>query len=299
MTINAQKIRNSLVSLAMPSTASERTTVGQYAPFDADWNYKDIPHLAEVHHQVDGVVIEASDVHISNIFLQKVGPFSIPMIVYIGEQSGAGIVYFGIAGPFVLMISTTWESIDSTRTRVVTRYEVFSKRLLRPFHGLIHRMLSRNYDVLMSADLPMREQRGRLRASGYTFAGDTTGYAFRQSTNVHLRNVITPEVHRKTSIDLRIEDVVEGSSVHGGKAEDGVRVDRRGSIISLYPRICNHEGADLECAALQGSGLRCPWHGRVVKPIGVVDLASNTVTDVAADTKIHIDGRQLRIERSL
>ena len=48
------------------------SSVGKYYKDDADWNYKDVPHLKEMHKQVDDVVIKAEDRMMSSIFFQKI-----------------------------------------------------------------------------------------------------------------------------------------------------------------------------------------------------------------------------------
>ena len=297
MVIQALSIRESLETLGLQSTVSEKSTTGIYAPSDADWNYKDIPHLAEVHHQVDGVLIEAGDQHLSSIFLQRIGPVSIPMVVFIGATSHPGITYFGAAGPFVLMISTTWMSEQVGSTQVTTRYEVFSKKLFRPFHPLIHRLLSRNYEVLMAADLPMREQRGFLRSRGYRFRGDTDGYQFRDSVNIHIRNLVAPESLRSVEISIDISGVPQGLSRHGGDAEDGIILNRQGEQVSLFPLICDHEGANLGCAPVSNRGLKCPWHGRNVRPLANVDLFSKTSEVFDEKSRVFFVDSRLVVQR--
>lgn len=59
MMIRIQEIRHQLRGHGLTSSVSKREVEGDYEPFDADWNYKDIPHLPEVHNAVDGVVIAA------------------------------------------------------------------------------------------------------------------------------------------------------------------------------------------------------------------------------------------------
>ena len=299
MSLSRERIAHGLVAIGLASTVSERVTEGDYEPFDADWNYKDIPHLAEVHHAVDGVVIASETNHTSSVFLQQVGPIRVPLIVYIGEGTNNNAVYVGSAGPFVIVIETKWQRVAENRSRVITTYEIFSPKLLKFLQPVVHRLLSRNYDILMTADLPMREQRGRLRKRGYVFAGDSAGYGFRESSNVYVRNVIAPQELSRPSIRVRLDNVAEGRSVHGGDAEDGVVVERNGNVLSVYPRICDHEGASLDCALLQEKGLRCPWHGRTVRPIASIDTAANTATSLSEDTNVQIHSDHVEISRRL
>ena len=299
MALSRERISVGLSSLGLSSSISQRSTEGEYEPFDADWNYKDIPHLAEVHHAVDGVIIASETDHSSSVFLQQVGPFRIPLIVHIGSGSSNNAVYTGSAGPFVIVIETVWDRIGQNRTRVTTTYEIFSPKVLRFLQPVVHRLLSRNYDILMTADLPMRIQRGRLRKQGYKFAGDTTGYGFRESSNVYVRNVITPSELLNPVVRVSINELPEGRSLHGGDAEDGIVAERSGSSVAIYSRICEHEGANLDCAMRQEKGLRCPWHGRLVRPIASLDLASRTVLSASPETTAELLADELVLTRRL
>lgn len=299
MGISQRRISAGLNSLGLVSTLSERVSEGEYEPFDADWNYKDIPHLAEVHRAVDGVVISAETEHTSSVFLQRLGPLRFPMTVYIGESGDQGAVYVASAGPFVMVVETTWVSIGELRTRVTTRYEVFSSKRLKPLHRLIHRALSRNYDILMSEDLPMRNQRGRLRRLGYTFVGDKKGYGFRESSNIHARNIISPVNPFTTKHRVVVNQLQFGRNQVGGEGEDGLILERDESSLTVFPRICDHEGADLECSLRHDRGLRCPWHGRVVEPLVRIDLESSTCANLAGDTAIQFVGDEILISRNL
>jgi len=297
--ISRTKISNGLTELGLARSVSSRVTDGAYEPSDADWNYKDIPHLAEVHHAVDGVVIASETNHTSSVFLQKVGLLRIPLVVYIGNGGDSSATYVGSAGPFVIVIETVWDRIGENRTRVTTTYEIFSPKVLRFLQPLVHRLLSRNYDILMTADLPMRDQRGKLRKRGYTFIGDTSGYGFRESSNVFVRNVIAPAELRTSTIRVLLDNLPEGRSLHGGDAEDGLVIERNGSTLTMYPRICDHEGASLDCAIKQEKGLRCPWHGRNVRPVAVADLATRTATSTSSETMAELQDGQLVITRTI
>jgi len=299
MALSRERISVGLSALGLTSSLSQRSTEGEYEPFDADWNYKDTPHLAEVHHAVDTFFIASETDHSSSVFLQQVGPFRIPLIVYSQGGANNNVVYVGSAGPFVIVIETVWERMGEIRTRVTTTYEIFSSKILSFLQPVVHRLLSRNYDVLMTADLPMRDQRGRLRKRGYTFAGDTSGYGFRESSNVYIRNVITPAELRNPTIRVPLDNLPEGRSLHGGDAEDGLVIDRSESSIVVYPRICDHEGANLDYATMQEKNLRCPWHGRVIRPIATADLATRTATSSSPETTAEMRERQLVITRVL
>jgi hypothetical protein len=299
MSISRERIGAGLSELGFRRSVSQRSTEGEYEPFDADWNYKDIPHLSEVHAAVDGVVVNSETDHTSSVFLQKIGPIRVPLLVYIGTGKSNNAIYVGCVGPFVIVIETLWARIGEIRSRVVTTYEVFSPKIFILLHPLIHRLLSRNYDVLMTADLPMREQRGRLRKRGYRFVGDSSGYGFRESSNLSVRNIIAPPELRRGVVKVLLRDLPNGRSLHGGDTEVGLVIDREGTTLTIYPRICDHAGADLGCALKQVKGLRCPWHGRTVRPLATLDENSGEIVVFSGGVALQVEDGQLVVGRQL
>ena len=252
---------------------SQRTLVqrGNYAPQDADWNYKDIPHLTEVHKLVEAAPAVIEDDLICNYFLQRFGPFRVPLSVTNYAFSSNSQVYFTAVLVFALVIETSWSSADGIETEVSTTYRLGSSRVYRALHPLVHFLLKRNYHVLMSADTPMRKQRGKLRQRGYTFAGDSGGYGFAGTLRLTEENVIAPSIPITTkSIEQLVPfaDMQDGQGVFVGSDDfNGVRLTKIGDDLWAFPRICPHEGASLDECELSLSSephLRCPWHGRKI-----------------------------------
>jgi len=250
---------------------TSRTLVhrGIYAPQDADWNYKDIPHLKEVHKQVEGIPAVIEDHLICNYFLQRLGPFRMPLAVTNYAFSPNSQVYFTAAFVFALVIETSWSSANGVETEVSTTYRIGSSRMYRTLHPLVHYLLKRNYHVLMAADIPMRQQRGKLRQRGYSFAGDSGGYGFAGTLRLAEENVIAPPIPLDTKLiehSVPSTDMQAEQSVFVGSDDfNGVRLVKIGDDLWAFPRICPHEGASLDECELSLSGephLRCPWHGR-------------------------------------
>ena len=57
-------------------------TIGNYSKKDSEWNYSDIPHLNYVHTKVEGFSFYADNERIVT-FMQRFGPFTIPVTNYI------------------------------------------------------------------------------------------------------------------------------------------------------------------------------------------------------------------------
>lgn len=265
---------------------------GDYAPEDAAWNYMDIPHLTHVHKQVDGVLTLAADAVTASIFFQRIPFFRLPLAVLIYQSASNAITYYTGFGFYVLVIQTTWEPIGEIRTRVTTRYAVgWTGWLAGLFYPLIRRLLLRNYRILMSEDLPMRFQRGRLRKRGYDFRESGPLPSFVESRKIMLQNVVVPEQNviapadapRWPDVTLPFTGLARGAvQLVGGDDHLGLSVVRVGDEVRVYPRLCPHEGAGLEDAVRRCSGpspggaepciVQCPWHGRRFRPILAVPL---------------------------
>lgn len=276
----------------------ECVSEGDYAPEDAAWNYMDIPHLTYVHKQVDGCLTLAGDAVAASIFFQKVPFFRFPLPVLIYQTAPNAVTYYTSYTFFFVIIQTTWEAIGDVRTRVTTRYAVgWTNWLAGLGYPLIEWLIKRNYSILMKEDLPMRNQRGRLRKLGYEFKMKGQVPSFIDSRKIMQQNVLTPEhnvvapaaVPSWPSRTVSYDDLRPGEPVFLG-AEDhmGLSVLKTGSAVHVYPRLCSHEGASLdgavrECgdAASTKPGvctIQCPWHGRKFRPILSIPLPAVAAT---------------------
>ena len=292
----AQSIVSALTSTGMKSSSSQMIHEGRYAPTDADWNYKDIPHLNELHNQVDGFPTAIGDEIITTIFLQKFGPFRLPLTV-VNYAIKSGQVYYTSFGPFTLVIDTTWEAIESERTRVTTTYNLCSSKFLRFTHPVVHQILRRNYEVLMAEDIPMREHRGNLRAHGFSFKNDPTGYSFLETLRIAEDNVVpSSDPHQVAEFEVNLEDLKEGRNIVQNSLVSGVVIVKETENLSVFERICRHEGAPLDKARIENGCLRCPWHGREVSPLVRVDLDAQTVSVVSNRATAALNSNCLRIQ---
>jgi nitrite reductase/ring-hydroxylating ferredoxin subunit len=267
---------------------------GAYAPQDAAWNYMDIPHLQYVHKQVEGCLTLAGDAVTASVFFQNIPFARIPLTVLIYQTSPNSITYYTSFFAFLLVIETSWEAIAHLHTRVTTRYAVgWTNRLVGIVFPLIRWLLKRNYAILMSEDLPMRNQRGRLRKLGYDFKMSGQVPSFVDSRKIMRQNVLTPEQnvllpqHSPSwgSVRVDLDSFQENERRFVGPEDhSGLLLLRSKNQILVYPRLCPHEGASLDNAPSKPSNLRrdegapnpctlmCPWHGRLFRPVLALNL---------------------------
>jgi nitrite reductase/ring-hydroxylating ferredoxin subunit len=249
---------------------------GDYAPNDADWNYKDIPHLNILHKQVNGYPTSIEDYVITGINLQKVFGFVLPLIVVNYHSGKDRQTYYTSFLNLLLIVETKWESIGEIRTRVTTTYAIGSKWYLRFLHSVLQKIVTRNYRILMSEDIPMRSRRGQLRKWGYSFRTDDKPHDFLVTLHILDENMVyKSELRPPPPISLSLdqiaaaqrEDVLTTQSDHWG-----LRLSAEGDLLHVFPRLCPHEGACLDHQTIENVSVKCPWHGRVLRPIASIPL---------------------------
>ena len=72
-----ESIKAELESHGLSFSQSSQVHTGSYDALDAEWNYKDVPHLGKIHSQVNAVVTYLGDNVSSSMFVQSIGPIKI------------------------------------------------------------------------------------------------------------------------------------------------------------------------------------------------------------------------------
>jgi hypothetical protein len=286
--MSAESLVAALAAEGMVFTSSTMIHKGLYSPSDADWNYKDIPHLNELHNQVEGVAAAIGEDIIATIFLQRLGPLRIPLTVVNYAVDRTSQSYYTTIGPFCLVIKTQWHPLDAEQTQVATTYNLGTVRSLKFLHGFAHRLLRKNYQTLMSADVPMRERRGELRRAGFSFKADAAGYSFIETLRIQENNLIIPaDIEWVSQLD-DARNIPEGRTIMGSNPTSGAIIERQGSQFHFYERTCPHEGALLDESTIQDNCLRCPWHGRLLKPIISLDINDSPCSQTSGRFSVSI-----------
>ncbi len=297
---SAESLIRGLQDQGFKFTFSRHSTEGSYAPMDAEWNYKDVPHLKVVHELVEGIPGAIEDDYWSGFFVQKVGPFRFPISVFNSGIDRNSNTYFGSIGPFALVINTSWASKGDNFTVVDTQYSLGSLPYFIWIHKFVHRILGKNYQVLMEADIPMRTRRGELRSKGYSFKSDASRHSFQQTMNIHSEDVIFPKNIAKFYWRCAITDIHEGETLIGSNCVLGLRIIRHHNKLVFFPRICLHAGAELDNAVLENNRLACPWHGKTIEPYAEIEngkiIRSNESTSLLitlSDGQVIVESRAI------
>lgn len=257
---------------------------GGYTVDDADWNYKDVPHLHHIHQLVEAIFAVMQDDLIATINVQKILGIKFPLAVVNYESGKNEQTYYTTLFFFVLIVQTRFEQTGPCQTRVTTTYSIGSPWLLKWCVPIIRFLIKRNYNDLMSGDIPMRERRGNLRKQGYSFHKETESYSFPKTMEILKTNVITPK-YDPFKMTLVISEVLpqDGEYFYGQDNHLGLRLIRLGSKLSIFPRMCLHEGASLDASKCVNMQVKCPWHGRQYSPIATFDLNAAVMQTVKTD----------------
>lgn len=250
------------------------THEGDYAVADADWNYKDVPHLHFVHELVEATIALVEDDKIVTVNMQKVFGITLPLTVCNYQAENERQVYFTTWLFFALIVETGYERLAENRTRVHTTYAIGAPALLRWCVPFIRWTIKRNYKNLMSTDIPMRERRGRLRSWGYSFKRTGEQYSFEQTMDIHRCNVMNAATSF-SAVRLDLSEVLPGDGQYyvGRSDHLGLQLRRSANRVEVFPRMCVHEGAELDGSGYCEGKIRCPWHGRAYSPLAVFDLS--------------------------
>ncbi len=250
---------------------------GQYSVADADWNYKDIPHLHYIHRLAEAAPAYASDDQIASIVVQKIPGFKIPLSVFIYENSPTSQLYYTASFFYILIMESVYTALGPNQTRVTTTYCVGSSKILRWTFPLLRWLIKRNYRDLMSGDIPMRERRGQLRHWGYEFSNDAPTYSYVKSVDIRTDKVILPTEPGLPShaIELNLAEILpnDGEFFWGRDDAWGLRLVRSNHTLRIFGRMCHHQGASLDQQPCVNHQIQCPWHGRLIRAVAVFDLA--------------------------
>ena len=150
----------------------------------------------------------------------------------------------------------------------------------------------------MKQDMEMRERRGELRKWGYKFTSDGKRLSTADTLLIQRNNVLpVPLTEEKTyRIPLATKLAQDGTLLLGESDCYGLRVERSGNQLRVFPRLCPHEGRCLDKDARDGENLSCGWHARAIPPIAVVNLnEKNRAVKANSGWNVNWDGSELSL----
>jgi hypothetical protein len=249
-------------------------TVGEYSKHDALWNYKDTTHLDYVHSQADSCQSTLGDDIVTALHTQKIFGLKFPMCL-IEYHRGDELNYYSTIFLFTLLVRTRFEDYNNTGSKTKTTYTVACPRWCRIFIPFLKYTVIKNYKILMSEDIPMRERKLYLRNKGYKFKHDNTRISWLKTASINEDYLILPDETSKPrdKLCINLNDVTEGKNLYGDSDHFGVIIIKNSNLLSIYNRICHHEGACLDEAKEDKNYLSCPWHGKKISPLKEFNLS--------------------------
>jgi nitrite reductase/ring-hydroxylating ferredoxin subunit len=271
------------------------TSEGEYAADDSDWNYKDIPHLHVVHELAESYPAVIGDDIICTINMQRIMGIWFPVALINYEYAKYHQVYYTTLFFFALIIETKTDEYEPLKTRVTTTYSIGAPKWLFWATPMIKALLRKNYKNLMSSDVPMRARRGQLRKLGYSMHKKGDSYTFLETLNIAPTTVAPPGKDRLVSCNYVALLETANDALVGDIGLLGFRLVRNGNEVAVLPRTCPHEGASVEQADFSSGAVRCPWHGRLLRPIGKFIWKQDA--SFGSDThKVRVSGDMLFVE---
>tara|TARA_B110000240_G_scaffold171491_1_gene195831 strand:+ start:109 stop:1038 length:930 start_codon:yes stop_codon:yes gene_type:complete len=261
------------------------TTGGNdFTPDDIDWNFKDILHMDNIHSGFIGHTVNFTDSTISNIYIQTLFGFKFPVNVYQYDSGNDEVTYLSTFLNFLLIVNTKSVQVKN-RTDAITTYNVgSSKILLKLFFPFIKYSLTKNYKILMDEDGVMRKRRGELRKWGANFIKYNNRYTFLETMEISKSkckfkaSLFNSKIASKCKIVKKYENGSIKEFVSGQSDAWGLRGLIENNKITIYPRMCDHEGACLDEAKFQNIRIVCPFHNKKISPIHSQNLNNKEIS---------------------
>ena len=241
---------------------------------DLDFNYKDVPHLQHVHKDFYCYFHSISDKSIVVSRFTKVLKMKVPITLSSWEpRENEHASLFNLFG-FVVITLAKFENIGENESKLITTYNVShqSKLMLKIIGPIVHYLLKRSYYQILAEDTEIRERRGELRKNGFDFKKSYEGtYRYSETLDIEKKNVFLKEKNKKVSIKTKINNIVE---INTGDLR-GVYILKKNDLYYLHNSTCSHEGANLKNCLQSNNMIKCPWHGKLIKPLKVFNKKEN------------------------
>lgn len=241
---------------------------------DLDFNYKDVPHLQHVHKDFYCYFHSISDKSIVVSRFTKVLKMKVPITLSSWEpRENEHASLFNLFG-FVVITLAKFENIGENESKLITTYNVShqSKLMLKIIGPIVHYLLKRSYYQILAEDTEIRERRGELRKNGFDFKKSYEGtYRYSETLDIEKKNVFLKEKNKKVSIKTKINNIVE---INTGDLR-GVYILKKNDLYYLHNSTCSHEGANLKNCLQSNNMIKCPWHGKLIKPLKVFNKEEN------------------------
>ena len=237
---------------------------------DLDFNYKDVAHLTSFHPGFYCYFHSISDKSLVDSRFIEIFKFKIPVTLSSWEPNeNEHASLFNLFG-FIIITTAKFEYIEINKSKLTTTYNLAhqNKLILKTIGNFVHTLLKKNYFQLLKEDSVIRERRGKLRTNGHEFIKNYEGtYRYSETLDISKNNVKLIN-KKRISIKTEIKDFTEINS------DDlrGIYIIKKNDLYYLHNSTCPHEGANLKNCLTENNIIKCPWHGRLIKPIKIFKI---------------------------
>jgi hypothetical protein len=307
--MSSEEVIKQVVKLGYTVKRFTLSTEGSYKPQDAIWNKKDIAHFEHAHTQVVLGGIHYGSVAVFTRFFKFLG-MDMPLLNVVLDEGPNKVSYIFSFLNFYFINSFTEELLDDSgcgksRSDTETVIGCRSKILLNLFLPFFKHMFKRSFQFFLDEDVPLQERRAWLRDRGYVFSRDTEEYDFHDTLDLTQRNIkLGPNIKTPETLVTPLTNFPEGKMTKIGSPDlFGFQVFRDNTSLTIFPRLCPHEGGCLDLDSGVGGYLmesnfkgrvRCNFHKRYFAPIASLPLREGE-TATARFSKFEIAANNLVI----
>ena len=290
--------------------------VGRYKSIDALFNHRDVPHFNHLHPNLaygygnEGIYYGEV---VTFIRYYKFLGLTFPILTLMkddGENRVLETYSF-----FCFQFLKLNQEIDLPDKRCLSKITYYigskNKLALNIFTPFFKKMFTKSFNDFKNDDRPFLNRRGDLKKIGFVFNKENIK-KFRYDSTLNVKKQNCFFVNKNNSLnDNTVIDVNNIENKKILKINDvgimGFQVFRDSNFIKIYPRVCPHEGGDLDINNKVGlkytiedfiskdCRMRCNIHNRMFEPIITIDVSdskkeykSNMYSFIFDNNKIYI-----------
>lgn len=269
---------------------------GDYTSSDSLFNHRDVPHFNHLHPNLaygygnEGIYYGEV---VSFIRYYKFLGISFPILTLMkddGENRVLETYSF-----FCFQFLKLNEEIDLSDSKCLSKITYYigskNKLILKLFTPFFKKMFLKSFNDFKNDDRPFLNRRGKLKKAGFAFNKDNIKkFRYDSTLNVKKQNCF----YTNSNNSLNGETVIDINQLENDKILKindvgilGFQVFKNSNNIKIYPRVCPHEGGDLDIDSKVGvkytvqdfinkdCRMRCNIHNRMFEPIVTIDLSNN------------------------
>lgn len=269
--------------------------IGDYTSNDSLFNHRDIPHFNHLHKKLSGGYGNEGIYYggvVSFIRYFKFLGITFPILILMKNDGNNRVLEtFSFFCFYFLKLN---EETDQEKNKCLSKITYFigskNKLLLKVFLPFFKMMFKKSFEDYKNEDWPFLNRRGSLRKKGFSFDKDKVTFNFEDTLNMQKQNCfyLNPEIEKNKILNVPLNDLPYNEIIKIGKI--GImsfQLFRSNDNIKVYPRVCPHEGGDLDINNDIGikytkndflknkCRMRCNVHSRYFDPIVEIDLKNN------------------------